>query len=124
MPLPFQMLAAALIAYLTRVNIPSAIACTWFSNPLTTPLFLLGQYKLGSFLIGRTPTDEPTSDVLALLSQAPLPVLVGAFVSGAIVSLATYPLALKGWDWFKRRFLERRSEVTGKKPPPRTENTL
>ena len=104
MPLPFQMLAAALIAYLARVSIPAAIACTWFSNPLTTPLFLLAQYKLGSVLIGQTPTDEPTVDVLALLSRAPLPLMVGSFMSGAVISLAAYPLALKGWDRFRDGF--------------------
>jgi uncharacterized protein len=124
MPLPFQMLGAALIAYLARVNIPAAIAVTWIRNPLTTPLFLLAQYKLGSVLIGRTPTDEPTVEVLALLSRAPVPVLVGALVSGAIVSLTTYPLALKGWDWFKGRFLQPRSGAARKKPPARTENPL
>jgi uncharacterized protein (DUF2062 family) len=115
MPLPFQMLAAALIAYLARVSIPAAIASTWISNPLTTPLFLLAQYKLGSVLIGRTPTDEPTVEVLALLSRAPLPLLVGAFLSGAVLSLATYPLALKGWDWFSGRFLQPRSSAIRKK---------
>ena len=41
-------------------------------------------------------------DVLALLARAPLPLLVGSFVSGAILSLAAYPLALAGWDRFKR----------------------
>ena len=117
MPLPFQMLAAALIAYLTRVNIPAAIACTWISNPLTTPFLLLAQYKLGNVLIGGTPAEEPTADVLAFLSRAPLPLLVGAFVSGAIFSLTVYPLALKGWDWFSGRFLKGRSEESRKKPP-------
>jgi len=97
------------------VNIPAAIACTWFSNPLTTPIFLLAQYKLSSVLIGRTPTDEPAVDVLALLSRAPLPLLVGAFVSGAILSLAAYLLALKGWDWFNGGFLRPRDGVARKK---------
>ena len=45
------MLAAALIAYLARVSIPAAIASTWISNPLTTPLILYAQYNLGSLLV-------------------------------------------------------------------------
>ena len=124
MPLPFQMLAAALIAYLTRVNIPAAIACTWVSNPLTTPLLLLAQYKLGNVIIGRTPAEEPAADVLAFLSRAPLPLLAGAFLSGAIVSLTVYPLALKGWDWFSGRFLKGRSEGSGKKPHATPSNSV
>ncbi|HEY5704278.1 MAG TPA: DUF2062 domain-containing protein [Terrimicrobiaceae bacterium] len=115
MPMPFQMLGAALIAFLARVNIPAAIACTWISNPLTTAPFLLAQYKLGSLIIGQAPANEPPVDVLALLSRAPLPLLVGALVSGIIFSFGTYPLALKGWDWFKERFLQPRCEPGRKK---------
>jgi len=124
MPLPFQMLAAALIAYLARVNIPAAIACTWISNPITTPLILLAQYKLGSLLIGGTSGGELTNDVLALLSRAPLPLLAGAFVSGAIFSLAAYPVALASWDWFSGRFLHPRHKVSRKKSPAESKNPL
>ena len=123
MPLPFQMLAAALIAYLARVNIPAALACTWISNPLTTPLLLLAQYKLGNVLIRGTPADQPPVDMLALLSRAPLPLLVGAFVSGAILSLTVYPLALRGWDWFSGRLLKARPRVS-EKPPARPEDSV
>jgi uncharacterized protein (DUF2062 family) len=124
MPLPFQMLAAALIAYMARVNIPPAIGSTWVSNPLTTPLFLLAQYKLGCVLIGRTPVSEPGVDVWKLLSQAPLPLLIGALVTGAISSLAAYIVALKGWDWFMGRFLKPHTVEVRKKPPAETENSL
>jgi uncharacterized protein (DUF2062 family) len=124
MPLPFQMLAAALIAYLARVNIPAAIASTWVSNPLTTPLFLLAQYKLGCVLIGRIPVSEPGVDVLKLLSQAPVPLLIGAFVTGTVSSLAAYILALRGWDWFKGRLLKPCTVEDTKKPPAETENPL
>jgi uncharacterized protein len=124
MPLPFQMLAASLIAYFLRANIPAAIACTWVSNPLTTPFFLLAQYELGSAILGGTPAAEAPLDVLALLSRAPLPLLLGAFLSGAVFSLVSYPLTLKGWDWFSGRFLLPRPGGFGKKPPASPENPL
>ena len=124
MPFPFQMLAAALIAYLIRVNIPVSIASTWVSNPLTTPLILLGQYELGCVLIGRTPVSEPGIDMLKLLSQAPLPLLIGALITGAVSSLAACLLALKGWDWFVGRHLKPRTLESGKKPPATTKNPL
>ncbi len=94
MPLPFQMLAAALIAYLARVNIPGAIACTWMSNPLTTPLILFSQYQSWFAAYSGNCHGPPKDDVLALLAHAPLPLLAGAFISGAILSLGAYPLAL------------------------------
>jgi uncharacterized protein len=124
MPLPFQMLAAALIAYLVRVNIPAAIACTWISNFLTTPLILFAQYRLGSTLIRAPASEARTDDVLTLLSQAPLPLLVGAFIFGAILSLSVYPLALAGWDWFGGRFLRPRRRGSRKKSPAGSKNVF
>ena len=44
LPIPIQMLSAALIAYLARVNIPAAVAGTWASNPLTMPFLWYLQY--------------------------------------------------------------------------------
>lgn len=122
MPLPFQMLAAALIAYLARVNIPAAIACTWLSNPLSTPFILFAQYNLGSLIFRGTTGEAPKDDVLALLAHAPLPLLVGAFISGAILSLGAYPLALAGWDWLGSRFLQPRRRRRRKKSPAESKN--
>jgi uncharacterized protein len=110
MPVPFQMVAAALFAFLVRVNIPAAVTCTWVSNPLTTPLILFSQYHFGSFLLGRRATDQPKEDMLALLTQAPWPLLVGALISGTILSLGAYPLALAGWDWLSARILRSRKK--------------
>ncbi|MFZ0708887.1 MAG: DUF2062 domain-containing protein [Terrimicrobiaceae bacterium] len=124
MPLPFQMLAAALVAFFVRANIPSAITCTWVSNPLTTPFFLLAQYELGSLTLRRAPVGEPPTDVLSLLSHAPLPLVIGGLLSGAVLSLVAYPLALKGWDWFGGRFLQPRPGGFGKKPPATPKNPL
>lgn len=103
MPIPVQMVGAALSAFLARINIPAAVACTWVSNPLTTPLILFSQYRLGSLLLGRQASDQPKEDMLALLAQAPWPLLVGALLSGTILSLGAYPLALAGWDWLSAR---------------------
>ncbi len=110
MPVPVQMVMAALLAFLLRVNIPVAVACTWVSNPVTTPLILFSQYQLGSFLIGGAEAEQPKEDMLALLAHAPWPLLVGALISGAILSLGAYPLALAGWDWLSARLLQSRKE--------------
>jgi len=110
MPLPFQMVAAALLAFLVRVNIPAAVACTWVSNPLTTPLILFSQYYLGSFVLGEAASDQPKEDMLALLAQAPWSLLVGALISGTILALGAYPLALASWDWLSARVARSRKE--------------
>ncbi|HZP86034.1 MAG TPA: DUF2062 domain-containing protein [Burkholderiales bacterium] len=51
-PGPLQMIGAALVAVLLRVNLPVAIVCTWYTNPLTiVPLYYLA-YRLGLLATG------------------------------------------------------------------------
>jgi len=51
-PGPFQMLAAALLAVPLRVNLPVALATTFYTNPFTIgPLYVLA-YLIGRFIIG------------------------------------------------------------------------
>jgi len=99
-PLPFQMLASAGLAVLTRVNVPAAIASTWLSNPLTMPLFLYLQYELGCWLIGRQAYLMPQTGagVVDVLKAAPVALLTGALATGLIGAFLAYPLALLGWD--------------------------
>lgn len=40
LPIPCQMVAAALGARLTRCNLALAVGLVWITNPLTMPLFL------------------------------------------------------------------------------------
>lgn len=51
-PCPLQMICAALLAALFRVNLPVAIFTTLYTNPLTiVPLYLLA-YRLGKIVSG------------------------------------------------------------------------
>ncbi|KAF0204899.1 MAG: hypothetical protein FD173_1419 [Gallionellaceae bacterium] len=52
-PGPLQMLGAALLAVLFRVNMPIALFATLYTNPFTIlPLYLLA-YELGSWVLGK-----------------------------------------------------------------------
>ena len=103
LPAPFQMLAAALIAYITRVNIPAAIAGTWISNPFTFPLCVYAQYRMGCLILGAGSSGDPVGDVWELLKKAPVPVLVGAFPAAAVLAVIVYPLTLLIWDFCTAR---------------------
>ncbi|MEC7137837.1 MAG: DUF2062 domain-containing protein [Pseudomonadota bacterium] len=57
-PLPSQMLLAALIAIWLKVNLPLSVALVWVSNPITMgPMFYFA-YKLGALLLGEEPTVD------------------------------------------------------------------
>jgi uncharacterized protein (DUF2062 family) len=98
-PVPFQMLAAALIAYITRVNIPIAVAATWISNPFSYPVVIYAQYRLGCFILSREPIQLHGEHLLGEISKAPVPYFTGVFPSAAILALVLYPITLKVWDW-------------------------
>lgn len=54
-PIPFQMVPAAALAILFRVNLPISIALVWITNPVTMPPIYYFCYKLGAWLLGVTP---------------------------------------------------------------------
>lgn len=52
LPGPVQMLCAALLSYVFRVNLPVAVLTTLYTNPLTiVPLYVLA-YEYGALLLG------------------------------------------------------------------------
>ena len=53
LPVPFQMLIAALMAIFSRCNLPIAVVLVWVTNPITiTPVFYF-TYRLGAWLLDR-----------------------------------------------------------------------
>jgi len=115
-PAPFQMLGAMVIAYFTRVNVPAAIVGTWISNPFTMAVCVYAQYWIGCMILGRSPTDVPLNDILAILKAAPVPFLVGVIPSAVILAAVSYPLTLLIWDWTVVPFEARRMKA-GALPP-------
>lgn len=105
-PLPIQMLGAALSAFFTRSNIPIAIAATWFTNPFTAPFLIYLQYKVGMYVMGYGGGKDPAPSIIDLLKQAPVPFFVGCVIVGVVFALASYPLMLLGWDLAHRYFLK------------------
>jgi uncharacterized protein len=52
MPVPMQMLLAALAAVFFRVNLPLSVILVWISNPITMPPLFYAAYLLGASLLG------------------------------------------------------------------------
>ncbi|MGN2391924.1 DUF2062 domain-containing protein [Pelomicrobium sp. G1] len=51
-PGPFQMLVAAILAAILRVNLPVALLATLYTNPFTIVPLYLAAYKLGTLVTG------------------------------------------------------------------------
>ena len=99
LPLPIQMIAAGLMAYITRVNIPAAIAGTWISNPFTFPFCVYAQYRIGCLLTAREAIGFRSHDALAMLTHAPMPFFVGIVPTALLLAFIVYPLTLLIWDF-------------------------
>ena len=111
MPVPVQMLAAALLAFLVRVE-HSCGGCLHLGEQSADHAVNSIESVLSRFVFpraGRRPI-HPKEDMLALLAQAPWPLLVGALISGTVLSIGAYPLALAAWDWLSARVLQSRKE--------------
>jgi uncharacterized protein (DUF2062 family) len=121
-PGPLQMISAALLAILFRVNLPVAAVTTFYTNPLTiVPLYALA-YELGKWVSGAPGGAEIARpsftelhwhsfmselwDWLVVLGEPfliglPLLALIFSFVGYFAVRLAWRARVM--WKWYKRK---------------------
>lgn len=112
-PVPFQMVLAAIGAIVMRANLPISVALVWITNPLTMPPIFYGAYKLGAWIL-----QTPVQDVEFVLSMEWMmhklgeiwqPFLLGCFVSGLFfavlgnVSIRLFWRLMVNRNWRKRQ---------------------
>lgn len=127
MPGPTQMLSAALLALLFRINLPVAMLCTLYTNPLTfVPLYYLA-FTLGKFLLGVNGELQmlPFPDfswthlgswlwaALDWLLQLGWPLLLGVPALGLILGMAGYVMVMLLWQCAVLRQWRKRKETRG-----------
>lgn len=93
-PIPFQMVLAAIMAILFHVNIPVSVALVWLTNPLTIPPLFYFAYRIGCLIIGHPgggETFHPTMKwIMSLLEHNWQPFLLGCFVTGVSLGIISY----------------------------------
>lgn len=113
LPLPLQMLMAAGLAIVIRVNLIIAVVLVWVSNPLTMAPMFYFSYIVGTWLIGPPVFHtgfEPTlawfwSELRAIWR----PLLLGSTVVGGVVAMAAYGVVNLLWRLYIIRALAHRA---------------
>lgn len=113
-PIPMQMILAAAIAILLRVNLPLSVSLVWLTNPITMPPIYYGCYKLGTYLLRIPPENvefcfsmECLSNMTGSILQ---PFLLGSFVIGILSASTGYLLVNILWRLHVRRSWRERIE--------------
>src|ERR1035437_7704755 len=109
-PGPLQMIAAALLAVLLRVNLPVAVFATLYTNPFTiVPLYMLA-YELGAWVSGvqsgtviahlampKLHWLEWVSELVDWLMRLGKPLLIGLSLLASGLALAGYVAVRVAW---------------------------
>jgi uncharacterized protein (DUF2062 family) len=93
-PMPFQMVLAALLAFYFNSNLPISVGLVWLSNPITMPPLFYATYSLGAYLMD-IPAREFNSNMsldslLAELNVIWLPLYLGSIVAGLFFASLGY----------------------------------
>ena len=100
-PVPFQMVVAAVLAIMLRINILVTVPMVWISNPVTIPPMFYFCYLLGAKMLDQEPGrfhfelsfEWLTSGLLAIWQ----PFLLGCFTVGMVSAVLSYILVRVLW---------------------------
>lgn len=116
-PIPSQMLVAALFAIIFRANLPLSVALVWITNPLTMGPIFYFNYLVGTQLLGYDTAASQLHFELTLewmlntLGDVWIPLYLGSIVMGTFLGVAGYFTVnllwrlqvLKNWESRRRR---------------------
>ncbi|TVQ69263.1 MAG: DUF2062 domain-containing protein [Oceanospirillales bacterium] len=107
MPMPFQMVPAAIAAVLIGSNLPLSVGLVWISNPITMPALLYFSYRVGQILLGTGNFSQPMVWNLDSLydnfQQIWRPLILGSVVCGITFGMAGFLSVRVFWTIHVRR---------------------
>ena len=117
-PIPLQMLLAAVIAAVLRVHVPVSVVMVWFTNPLTFAPLLYAAWRSGSMILGKPVLAEPlsfsTHSLLTSAGQAWPTLLTGMLFCACVSAVLGFTLTLLVWRIHAlRRWRQRRHRHSG-----------
>jgi hypothetical protein len=112
-PMPWQMVPAAISAVCFRANAGLAVALVWVSNPLTWGPIWYGTYRLGRWILGHEPLQTEETGWRSLVQHSSTiwqPLYLGSILTGLLLAVIGYSMARVLWrtDLVSRWNLRRR----------------
>ncbi|MGM0831597.1 DUF2062 domain-containing protein [Halomonas qinghailakensis] len=117
LPIPFQMVVAALGARFTRCNLALSVGLVWITNPLTMPVIFYFNYRIGTFLLEAPVREAPsrisTRWIAEQMHDIMPPLMLGSLISAVLLAIIANIVIRLIWRWhvshhWKRRRLKRR----------------
>ncbi|MEC9206265.1 MAG: DUF2062 domain-containing protein [Pseudomonadota bacterium] len=116
MPMPFQMLPAAIFSILFRVNFPLSLIGVWISNPITMPPMMYFAYLLGNNLLNLNPkysSFELSAEWIEMAwANIWEPLIIGCLILGAISAILGYIFMYIIWKVFIYNKMKQRKNST------------
>ncbi|MGP8290553.1 DUF2062 domain-containing protein [Vreelandella zhanjiangensis] len=114
LPIPFQMVVAAIGARLSRCNLALSVSLVWVTNPLTMPLIFYCNYRLGTFILGEpvreAPTRISTRWIAEQMHDILPPLVVGSLVTAIVLALVANVGIRLIWRWHVSHNWKRRRQ--------------
>ena len=113
-PVPFQMLIAAVVAIWMRVNILIAVPMVWISNPVTMGPMYFFCYLVGAEILGVEPTgfefELSFNWLMSELAAIWQPFLLGCLIVGLVSALLLFVLVRVLWHLHILNHIKERAE--------------
>ncbi|WP_455379725.1 DUF2062 domain-containing protein [Acidihalobacter prosperus] len=104
-PFPIQMIGAALLAIIMRVNLAIAVALVWLTNPLTIPPMFFFAYAIGCWVLGlpvyHASFFHPDMSTLQRdFGQIWQPLLLGCLIVGSLSAILGFICIRLYWRFY------------------------
>ncbi|MEW5789545.1 MAG: DUF2062 domain-containing protein [Pseudomonadota bacterium] len=123
-PGPVQMVTAAILAVIFRVNLPVAVVTTLYTNPLTWGPLILAAYAVGSLITGGNGAPAAALEFewgnQSLAEFFPAfwhwlmglgeTFLIGSLILASVLAVLGYVLVQLGWRLYLLAYLRRRKQ--------------
>lgn len=123
LPIPLQMVIAAVLAIITRCNLPISVVLVWISNPITIPPIFYFTYRLGAWLldmqIAVDSIEMSFTWVWQNLGTIGFPLLIGSLICGWVAGVTGFVLTRVLWRLHVlQRWQARRARIKAVRPKP------